>query len=362
MNPYLKSIKVIKVRGLADFTIGLSDTTRPADAPVHLMLTGRNGVGKTSLLMEVFEALSYPIKKDAVELDWESDVMHGREGCPIIALYTAHRKPEFQQPTAPRQMHFAPVGGVRESRSREFINFLLNLKVQRSLSRDEGNEELVSKIDAWFAQFTEVLGRVFNDPELKLEFAPRNYHFSIVSKGQVSPLTNLADGYAALLDIVADLILKMQRDDSIVAAFDYPGIVLIDEVETHLHLELQRMVMPVLTSIFPKIQFITTTHSPFVLSSIGNAVVYDLERKVALDNADDYPYDSLAEGFFGVSGQSGYISSRYEKFRKLAELPTRTPKQESELLALLKEFQQVPQLVNPALKAAVQQLSITHGL
>lgn len=336
MNPYLKSIKVIKVRGLADFCIRLEDTTRPAGAPVHLMLTGRNGVGKTSLLMEIFEALCQGEHRDALELDREAEVMRAQEGRPIIALYTAHRKPEFQQPTAPSRMHFEPVGGVSHgSRSREFINFLLNLKVQRSLSRDEGNEELVRKIDAWFARFTEVLSHVFNDPELRLEFAPRNYHFSIVSKGQVSPLTNLADGYAALLDIVADLILKMQREDSIVAAFDYPGIVLIDEVETHLHLELQRMVMPVLTSVFPKIQFIITTHSPFVLSSIGNSVVYDLERRVALDNADDYPYDSLAEGFFRVPGQSGYISSRYEKFKKLAELPTRTPEQERELLALL---------------------------
>ena len=56
--------------------------------------------------------------------------------------------------------------------------------------------------------------------------------------------------------------------------------------------------MPLLTKVFPNIQFIITTHSPFVLSSMPNAVAYDLEHQEVLDNLTEYSYESLAEGIW----------------------------------------------------------------
>ena len=60
-----------------------------------------------------------------------------------------------------------------------------------------------------------------------------------------------------------------------------PGgqLLLIDEIETHLHLELQKKILSFLTTLFPNIQFIVSTHSPFILNSLENAVIYDLEKK-----------------------------------------------------------------------------------
>ena len=84
------------------------------------------------------------------------------------------------------------------------------------------------------------------------------------------------------------MIFKMQRTDRLVDVYDKEGIVLIDEVETHLHLELQRQIMPLLTSVFPNIQFIVSTHSPFVLSSIKDAVAYDMERHEVIGDLTDY--------------------------------------------------------------------------
>ena len=48
--------------------------------------------------------------------------------------------------------------------------------------------------------------------------------------------------------------------------YDLQGIVLIDEIETHLHVELQKKILPFLTNFFPNIQFVITTHSPFILN------------------------------------------------------------------------------------------------
>lgn len=88
----------------------------------------------------------------------------------------------------------------------------------------------------------------------------------------------LSSGYAAVLDIVVDLIIRMESQSDRKFDFSVAGIVLIDEIETHLHLELQRKILDLLTSIFPNIQFILSTHSPFIINSVDNAVIYDLER------------------------------------------------------------------------------------
>jgi predicted ATP-dependent endonuclease of OLD family len=62
--------------------------------------------------------------------------------------------------------------------------------------------------------------------------------------------------------------------------------VLIDEIETHLHLELQEIILPFLCEMFPRIQFIVATHSPAVISSVEDAVVYDLRKREPVSSAD----------------------------------------------------------------------------
>ncbi|MEA2012738.1 MAG: AAA family ATPase, partial [Verrucomicrobiota bacterium] len=95
--------------------------------------------------------------------------------------------------------------------------------------------------------------------------------------GKSFGLNELSDGYSSLLAVLTELILRMEAHNA--SNYDMQGVVLIDEIETHLHVELQKKVLPFLVSFFPKIQFIVTTHSPFILSSLSNAVICDLEKK-----------------------------------------------------------------------------------
>lgn len=131
-------------------------------------------------------------------------------------------------------------------------------------------------------------------------------------KGKAS--SSLTDQF---LYFLSDLILKMQDSNSLTRNYQKQGIVLIDEIETHLHLELQRLVMPLLTKIFPNIQFIVTTHSPFVLSSMPNAIAYDLEHREIIEELTEYSYESLAEGYFGVKTNSSYMEMRLNSLEDL---------------------------------------------
>lgn len=85
----------------------------------------------------------------------------------------------------------------------------------------------------------------------------------------------MSSGYSAVFDIINDLTMRTEKRGS-----DVEGIVLIDEIETHLHLELQKIILPFLIELFPNIQFIVSTHSSFILNSIDNAVIFDLENKI----------------------------------------------------------------------------------
>lgn len=87
-------------------------------------------------------------------------------------------------------------------------------------------------------------------------------------------LQQLSDGYRTMLALVMDLARRMAlanadrqwpEGESVLHS---PGIVLIDEVELHLHPSWQQTVLPRLLKIFPHVQFIVTTHSPQVISSV----------------------------------------------------------------------------------------------
>ena len=132
-----------------------------------------------------------------------------------------------------------------------------------------------------------------------------------------------------MLDIVLDIMMRMQHETQ--RSFDYhlPGIVLIDEIETHLHLELQKTIIPLLTTIFPNIQFIMTSHSPFILNSLKNVVIYDLENHILVeDGLENVPYDGIVEGYFGADKLSNTLK---EKFRRYKDLVTKKKLSDDEL-------------------------------
>ena len=56
--------------------------------------------------------------------------------------------------------------------------------------------------------------------------------------------------------------------------FNIPGLLLIDEIETHLHPKWQKKILGIIRSLFPNLQIILTTHSPFVVASMDGARIY----------------------------------------------------------------------------------------
>lgn len=89
----------------------------------------------------------------------------------------------------------------------------------------------------------------------------------------IPSLNNLSAGQSTLLGIFCTIIQYSDRMDlnKSIHLKDIEGIVIIDEVDLHLHIDLQHDVLPNLLKLFPKVQFIITTHSPFFLAGISKA-------------------------------------------------------------------------------------------
>ncbi|MCF7979287.1 MAG: AAA family ATPase [Chromatiaceae bacterium] len=87
----------------------------------------------------------------------------------------------------------------------------------------------------------------------------------------ILPVSLLSDGVRALVSLIADLAwrcVKLNPHLSMAAPAQTPGLVLIDEVDMHLHPAWQQQIIATLRGAFPRIQFIVTTHSPQVLTTV----------------------------------------------------------------------------------------------
>jgi predicted ATP-binding protein involved in virulence len=132
-----------------------------------------------------------------------------------------------------------------------------------------------------------------------LSFDSDRNKFSILQDSK-PPYTfqTLSAGYKAIFDIYSDLIMRTKYFS--VTPDELEGVVFIDEIDSHLHVSLQRLILPFFIESFPKIQFIVTTHSPFVLMSSRNILVYDLEKNAQYTVSQVKTQNEILNDFLSV--------------------------------------------------------------
>ena len=94
------------------------------------------------------------------------------------------------------------------------------------------------------------------------------------------PVRMLSDGEKGIISLVADIAYRMAllNPDLLDRVLETPGIVLIDEIDLHLHPAWQKKIVGDLTRIFPNIQFVMTTHSPSILANVARGDIWILDR------------------------------------------------------------------------------------
>lgn len=115
------------------------------------------------------------------------------------------------------------------------------------------------------------------------------------------PVELLSDGIRNMIGMVADIAFRATKLNGHLgaqAATQTPGVVMIDEVDMHLHPEWQQVVLQSLVQAFPALQFIVTTHSPQVLTTVPRENIRLIER-------DDSGYHARTPDFSPLAHESG---------------------------------------------------------
>ncbi|USR91609.1 AAA family ATPase [Phormidium yuhuli AB48] len=101
----------------------------------------------------------------------------------------------------------------------------------------------------------------------------------VEKNGEVLTVNQLSDGEKCLIAMVGDLARRMAIANATKAnPLDGEGVILIDELELHLHPKWQRMIAPRLRQVFPNCQFIVSTHSPHILTHVEAETIVLLTR------------------------------------------------------------------------------------
>jgi AAA15 family ATPase/GTPase len=357
----------------------------------NLIVTGVNGSGKTSFLKATYEKVDLLVaKKRGADLPqikqnllqwqdflkksqkgttqynqymqtinmWESQISAVEDGLQVIITDTIAFSSLYDDRKAVirffEENHFSEIipattakglsleedDAKRQSPEHKFGNnleqHLVNLMNRQSLAiTKDNNQVLADKIKEWFVDFEKNLKLLFEDSTLTLNFDSDTLKFTICQENK-PPYTfqTLSAGYRAIFDIYAELIMRTEYFK--LAPSELTGVVFIDEIDSHLHVSLQRLILPFFANSFPQIQFIVTTHSPFVIMSTPDTIVFDLAKNEPItDDLSFYTYSAVMKGLWNIKP----ISVNVEKtIKEISEIVNADKKDYSRLAKLVQKI------------------------
>ena len=160
-------------------------------------------------------------------------------------------------------------------------------------------------------------------------------------------IEQLSEGYKIVIAMVADLAARMaEANPKKENPLETTGIVLIDEVDLHLHPKWQRKILKQLSSVFPNIQFIVSTHSPIIVVGAADiAQVVNLNNLSATENEMEYNVSNsnigqvLLSELFGLESlQSPYWDDKIQERDGILAKPELTKEDEARLAELDEEL------------------------
>jgi len=164
----------------------------------------------------------------------------------------------------------------------------------------------------YYNGFREILRKVLPKTIGFIEFSIRNYEVVMVTESGDFLLDAVSGGVSAIIDLAWQIYMsspdELAKNRSPLEEFiiqenkpekeDF--VVLIDEIENHLHATMQRSILPDFVSAFPHVQFIVSTHSPLIVGSVKDSKVYafrhNTERRVISQELDLVDKSSPASG------------------------------------------------------------------
>lgn len=293
---FIESFDIKNYKGIVDTEIGgITNENR------WIFLTGENGYGKTSVLQAIAECLFAPLIKDTLGSNNNDRIIN------LIKPYSDNR-------SFIKLQHY--ISDVNSNQKKFKYSYLtcygssrLNIRPRSNEVEDEDSpiaslfdsrvvlRNIELELSRWYfkqddVEFKEKFENVVEAlkkliPNLKeINVDKKTDKVTYVEKDEEGNLyapvnfSQLASGFKSLIALAGDMMLRLfESQPEVTDPTELAGIVIIDEIDLHFHPNIQRHLPSLLSDIFPKIQFIVSTHSPIpILGAPANSVFLKVNR------------------------------------------------------------------------------------
>lgn len=323
---YLRSLRLTNI---GPFRSAELEMPASGEAPVPVVITGDNGSGKSVLIDAVRAALTgEPQRRNLVRagarsfsIDIEAEI-DGKQR----HLHTSSARDGVIECADPVIAQACRDDGAPGTGPWIFAYW-------GSDSASDTLTSLSSPLDP--GRHSDFIQRIINrclEPGAELRPGATSAMPIVVQNGLELPLNALSAGTLYLIErlsaIAAKMLAASERTSMTVSPANIPGILLIDEIEAHLHPKRQKEMLSLIRDAFPRLQVILTTHSPHVVGSLEHVKVYTCETHDGFSTVQDctQPYSSmpveevlLSDVFGAVSKFSPRITALLAERKKLAE-------------------------------------------
>lgn len=345
------------------------------------LFVGKNGAGKSSLLDAIANVMSWFVARMLSNTGRGRDIpvndisIHSKEGCSIRLQLDGENWCELFRSTEMKKSGKSDLGALNtlvkmlrteieenpQTSVPVFVHYGVGrvvadipLRIRKNPKRDVTNayvEALDSSASfrdffAWFREqedlenelirenadyrdrgmeaIRDAMSKVFTEfSDMRVRRSPRS--IQIRKDGEVLRLDQLSDGEKCYIALVCDLTRRLTIANP---AGENPlhgaGIVLIDEIDLHLHPEWQRDVVTRLVNTFPNCQFFVTTHSPIVASDVAGKVFVMEDGQAYRRNTYGKDSEQILASAFGLAHPrnktvQGLIDEAYKAIREGAK-------------------------------------------
>lgn len=357
---YLTHLELINIRGFKKLELDLSHQDQPW---MKSVIIGRNGTNKSTLLRAIALALSPESEANALIASgqgsylregeyegrisvriWEPDPGREYRICLDISgsgrNFYLKRSMESNDPpptffvcaygagrglagtsSEDRYRHFEAVGSLFDYERR-----LLNTEIILRRLFDYKDSDIFEPAMQGIKRLLELR------PDHQIDFRKGGgVQISGPGIGEAIPLDALADGYRMTFSWVIDFYGRAMQAEAITAGGGIRGILLLDEIEQHLHPSMQSELLSQLQGFCPELQIFATTHSPLTALGANDGNVISLQRDKDTGQVRPVPVppltgysaeDALVEtALFGTNPYPQTTQEDLERYRELSQLP-----------------------------------------
>jgi predicted ATP-binding protein involved in virulence len=360
----IDSVLLRDVGPFDDVRIDLPEGTNPELADVYL-LTGPNGCGKTTVLYAIAALLDNNVRLLRPRMRTESSrasvVASGQErsmtpaggpdlgaltaiaeGRPLGPLddyttraflhdnpfvpvkldwaafaYAGTRKVVSGHVSAISELSGSPLAGSLSfhdtADTRNLARWIANQEFMRLKAKETGRGERAEQIARSVRAIEEAVATIIEDPSFAfVSGSDLDLDIRVRRNAVILDMDILPDGVKSIVSWIADLLMRLDRipwvDDT--PTLERSFLLLLDEIDIHLHPAWQRRIIPIVQKLFPKAQIIASTHSPFVVGSADDAHIITFAMKDGVSVVEStklsqvgVSYSAVLRDIFGITSE-----------------------------------------------------------